>query len=190
MQRRVPDPNILPAVNIIRAAAEVGPRAKGPELLIHSWSNGGSAMLAHLRIAFNNKLPPHVTIFDSGPALYSHAAAVASNTVGVTMPLKLVVYPIASLISVVYFIFYAGRTDPIRRWSDTHNAVEGEARRTYIYSNADKLVDDAMVEEHARIAREKGYDVRLERFEGTEHVAHIRGDEDRYWRIVKETSKL
>jgi len=64
----------------------------------------------------------------------------------------------------------------------------GEVRRTYIYSEADALVDWRDVESHAAAAVENGFrDVRLEKFEGSMHVAHARADEGRYWRVVRET---
>ena len=42
------------------------------------------------------------------------------------------------------------------------------------------------VEEHAEEARKAGLDVRMERFEGSPHVAHARTDLERYWGTVKK----
>ena len=50
--------------------------------------------------------------------------------------------------------------------------------RLYLYSQAD--------EKHAEEARKAGLDVKIERFEGSPHVAHARSDPERYWSAVKK----
>ena len=42
------------------------------------------------------------------------------------------------------------------------------------------------VEEHAEEARKAGLDVRMERFEGSPHVAHARTGPERYWGVVQK----
>ena len=42
------------------------------------------------------------------------------------------------------------------------------------------------VEEHTEEARKAGLDARMERFEGSPHVAHARSDPERYWSAVKK----
>lgn len=86
-----------------------------------------------------------------------------------------------------------GKTNPLVILAESHNEErlkQKEARRTYIYSEGDKLVKWFDVEAHGRIAQEKGFaGVRLEKFAGTEHVAHVKGEENakRYWELVKGT---
>ena len=58
--------------------------------------------------------------------------------------------------------------------------------RLYLYSQADEMVPWTEVEEHAEEARKAGLDVRMERFEGSPHVAHARSDPERYWGAVKK----
>ena len=48
--------------------------------------------------------------------------------------------------------------------------------RLYLYSQVDEMVPWTEVEEHAEEARKAGLDVRMERFEGSLHVAHARTD--------------
>ena len=59
-----------------------------------------------------------------------------------------------------------------------------------MYGTGDEAVDWRDVEKHAAEARmilgDEGGKVRLERFEGGRHVAHVRVDAERYWRVVKE----
>jgi pimeloyl-ACP methyl ester carboxylesterase len=60
--------------------------------------------------------------------------------------------------------------------------------RLYMYSPTDLLIPYQNVEAHAMAAKASGIEVRLEKFEGTSHVAHIRGAENqkRYWDAVKK----
>jgi hypothetical protein len=51
--------------------------------------------------------------------------------------------------------------------------------RTYIYSNANDMILWKNVEDHSKIAIGKGLDVRMERFEGSAHVSHLRLDAGR-----------
>ena len=58
--------------------------------------------------------------------------------------------------------------------------------RLYLYSQADEMVPWMEVEAHAEEARKAGLDVRMERFGGSAHVAHVRTDPERYWGVVKK----
>ncbi|RYC65254.1 hypothetical protein CHU98_g941 [Xylaria longipes] len=62
-----------------------------------------------------------------------------------------------------------------------------QSNRTYIYGKADTMVDWHHIRMHAKKAFGKGFDVRTEAFENSPHVAHMRTDSKRYWRIVEET---
>ena len=72
--------------------------------------------------------------------------------------------------------------------NDRVEGVSGptEARRLYLYSEADKMVDYRAIEAHAADAKAKGFDVKLEKFVGSPHVAHARADEKAYWGAVRE----
>jgi hypothetical protein len=76
-------------------------------------------------------------------------------------------------------------------WGKTHNEARGkkerELRRTYIYSETDALVGHEDLEAQAAEAKILGFDVRMEKFDGSLHVAHARKDEARYWGAVQET---
>lgn len=149
--------------------------------------------------------PPRVTIFDSAPGRFQYSRSVHAFSLGVPFSktplfkyllLKLAIH----LLCASYWVFQlvAGRRGYLDQTFALHNdpaaaaaASKGvEVRRTYIYSREDRLVDFRDVEEHAAEARRKGAvagEVRAERFEGTAHVAHVRGNEDRYWKVVKES---
>ena len=144
-------------------------------------------MLRHLRAAYGGAFPPHVTIFDSAPGQFTAASAVAAISAGLPPLIRAVLWPFLRFLALCYTVWFWRRDDCLRRHAKAHNAVEGELRRTYIYSELDKLIDWKDVEEHAAAAEKKGYEVRREKFSRTMHVSHMRGNEERYWRVVKET---
>lgn len=61
--------------------------------------------------------------------------------------------------------------------------------RVYLYSQVDEMVGCEEVEEHAAIARRKGWDVTMVRFESSAHCGHVREDEGRYWGAILEAWK-
>ncbi|KAI1131600.1 hypothetical protein F5Y10DRAFT_233170 [Nemania abortiva] len=173
------------------------PLSSGPRLLIHIFSNGGSSSIANLYEQYaamagrneEKRLPPHVTVFDSCPGVYSISRAVAFLTVGLSSFQQLVAAPIFyALAAVLSALMALGLLpDPLRDWGKAHNDTgnTAEVRRVYIYSRRDALIDYKAVEAHAAEAKTKGFSVALEKYQGSAHVAHLRKDEGRYWEIVR-----
>ena len=62
--------------------------------------------------------------------------------------------------------------------------IRKEARRVYVYSDADDVIWSKDVETHAKLAESKGFDVRREKWTGSLHVGHMRADPERYWDVV------
>ncbi|KAL8346517.1 hypothetical protein RB601_003802 [Gaeumannomyces tritici] len=191
---------LQPAVPALRAVFGDGPATpppSEPELLVHLFSNGGSSMLCHLYSAYEpSSLPRHVTIFDSAPGQWAYKSGLAAISAGISGWKRFLLTPFLHAAVIAYYVTHfilpwnRARGDNFARWATTHNnpAINStEVRRAYIYSKEDKLVGFDAVEEHGRGAKEKGFNVRLERFVGTDHVAHARGEAERYWRIVDET---
>lgn len=172
---------LSPAVPVMRSIQQSG----GPAMLVLVFSNGGAATLCEL-----SPLPPHVTVFDSAPGRFQYRRSVTAFTLGQRDCWRLVLaHARAALYWVRTWVF--GQAGVLERtWRAHHVRAEGnagEVGRVYVYSRADRLVDWRDVEEHAARAREGGFEeVRLEEFEGTAHVAHVRGDEGRYWGVVRE----
>ncbi|KAL2127217.1 hypothetical protein VTI74DRAFT_11075 [Chaetomium olivicolor] len=170
---------------------------KQPQLLIHSWSNGGAASLHNLRLALGNPpFPPYTLVLDSAPGNFHYGSAVLAFTAGIEPPLLWLISPFMRMICLWYWFMHMligrGKTGPIvtlRAALNDEMARQGEVRRTYVYGTRDRLVFVRDVEAHAEDAERKGFrEVRREKFEGGEHVALVRGAEAaRYWRIVKET---
>lgn len=63
--------------------------------------------------------------------------------------------------------------------------MDKKTPRVYLYSEMDEIVPFEAVEEHAREAVAKGFEVQLERFKESTHVSHARQDPERYWGVVK-----
>lgn len=174
-------------------------RARQPEMLVHVFSNGGSTMLRLLYEA--HPLPPHVTIFDSAPGRFSRQSSVRAFTLAAVSSgtdssfLARLLWRVAiQCFCAAYWIFHNvvpwSRPGALERTWAAHNdrsVNRSEVRRAYVYSEEDALVAPRDVEEHAAGARAGGFEVvRLARFVGTAHVAHVRGDEERYWGVVRE----
>lgn len=198
---------IEPAAPLIRSiVADSDGNADGgrtPEMLIHVFSNGGSTMLRFLydiyassaRPGESRALPPHVTVFDSSPGRFSWSGSVTAFSIPLArrnIVIRLLWKVFIHCLCATYWIFNVpwGRPGFLGRSWLAHNEREknqAEIRRSYVYSEEDRLIRYQDVEEHAAAGRERGYNTKLEKFTGTAHVAHARVDELRYWSIVKDT---
>ncbi|KAK7214310.1 hypothetical protein V2G26_021488 [Clonostachys chloroleuca] len=179
--------NIQPALPLIRAVVATSAQQSRLEILPHVFSNGGSAMLGKLRDAYGANFPAHVTIFDSCPGIKHPTSDPNAVTPGMSPLVKVIAYPVCSLLVVLYSTCFIGREDSFVYYLRIHNEVISEARRVYIYSDTDQIVDSHAVVKHAAAAKEKGYHVRLEKFLGIKHIMHMRDDKERYWKINRET---
>lgn len=190
---------VAPAVSTIVASfPHTVPATKheNPELILHIFSNGGSHQARNLLLAYretaSTPFPPHVTIFDSCPGRATFKRSVLALSTGLppSPPIRL---PLLGLIYTTVSIYWLTHVpwhipDPIERVRQALNdpeLMEGEKRRCYIYSEADRMVGWLDVEDHARMAAEEGgFKVRKEKFVGSGHCAHVRGAERRYWEVV------
>lgn len=184
------EPAVAPILEILDNIGSVTPR-----LLIHAFSGGGSCTLYHLYNHFSRRgllLPQHITVFDSTPGVWSYGF----NVNVLSAPLKaswmrLFALPVIHLIAAIYWIKICllRLPDNQKTWSTAHNNrnLVKETRRTYIYGDIDKICSLGAIEAHAADAKAKGFNVQLECFKNSGHVAHVMTDADRYWGIVKRT---
>ncbi|KID93450.1 hypothetical protein MAJ_10588, partial [Metarhizium majus ARSEF 297] len=196
-------PSMKHAASVVRAAFPTATQSSSPPLLIHIFSNGGSSSIANLYDQYaamagpdeDKRLPPHVTILDSCPGLWSMPHAVAFVSVSLSPFQRLIAAPILYAWAAVWSISMALGIMPdfMGDWGRAHNNNPGNAaeiRRVYIYSPSDTLIDYEEVEAHAAEAKAKGFSVELEKFDGSAHVAHLRKDENRYWEIIRRTIEI
>lgn len=200
---------IAPAVPVIKSimaeyGADEGVEEEDgkPSMLVHLFSNGGSAALRHLREQYaassgpGSRMPRHVTVYDSAPGRFQWQRSVTAfmaSAARMAAPVKLALLVVANCLFALYWAAHVpwGRPGYLDRTYLAQNdraANAAEVRRAYIYSDEDALVDSRDVEEHAASARRNGFVVAaLEKFVGGAHVAHVRVDEARYWGVVKDT---
>lgn len=177
-------------------------------LLAHALSNGGSSHLAILARRYHEDtclpLPVDAIILDSTPTKPTFTSLMAS----LSMPLPRLVLvrqtmkaAIAMAVFLVYLvprwlgmIILADRTYHDLCSSDNESDDAREmawlkkgAIRTYIYSDTDVLCRAKDIESHFRTAQSQGLRVRSEPWQGSGHVAHMKMDPERYWRVVRET---
>ncbi|KAF4977894.1 hypothetical protein FZEAL_5642 [Fusarium zealandicum] len=180
-----------PVLPILQALAEDA--GDEPSFLLHVFSNGGVSSAVTLWEIWTAALgdapiPRHALVMDSCPG-YFHWKR---NHHVLARPLPFWASPLVWVVLAVAWAIYIpwGRVEPQEANASRLNAAErisGETRRAYLYGDADQSVGWEDVEAHGRQAMERGGLVRMERFEGGAHVAHIRVDGERYWRVVKET---
>lgn len=167
----------------------------GGELLVHSFSNGGGNQVNEFVKAwkgrFGSKVPMRVQIMDSsptkGPWMKSHAAISAG------LPKSLFWNWFGGLL--VHLLLLGSLLVNVARRRENkmvvlcremndERAFDRSVPRIYLYSRADKMVGCEEVEEHAAIARRKGWTVTMVRFEKSAHCGHVREDEGRYWDAI------
>lgn len=196
----------VPVIRSIMADSDVKEGEEGdgqPSVLVHVFSNGGSAALRHLRDQYvaaspggRGSLPRHVTVYDSAPGRFRWQRSVTAfmaSTTRMGILARLAIRVLVNCLFAFYWVTHVpwGRPGYLdRTWlaQNDRAANAAEVRRAYIYSEEDALVDYRDIEEHAATAVQNGFKVAaIEKFAGSAHVAHVRVDEARYWAIVKDT---
>jgi len=75
--------------------------------------------------------------------------------------------------------------DAMRRELNDSGLMSESARRCYIYSAEDDAISWKDVEDHARQAEAYGWSVTMVKFDGSQHVAHLRQDHIKYWEAIE-----
>jgi hypothetical protein len=162
------------------------------------YSNGGAKSATSLALAYRQKTGKALfvpnTVLDSAPgtpALDRAFLAIFTGLPGFlkSFPLTLIstilVWLFLLTYKTIHDLFNIGNPIDELRMTLNDTTVFMPSSRCYIYSKEDKLVEDWAVEEHASEAKRLGWDVTLERFHGSQHVAHAVKDKERYWELVK-----
>lgn len=165
-------------------------------ILLATYSNGGcastTALAASYHAACSRPLPIAATVLDSCPGRLE--AARAMRAFEAALPTTPVVRPVLGALlrlfyaGLVAWLWVTGSRDPIQVLRERLNDAElvrARTPRVYVYSREDVMVAAGDVEEHAAEAGARGWEVELERFEGSKHVAHLLVDTQRYRGIVE-----
>lgn len=186
---------LMPALNITRQHIE-----DGGEVLVHSFSNGGGNQVNEFAKAwkgkYGTKLPMRCQIMDSsptkGPWMKSHAAISAG--LPRTWFWKWFGGLLVHILLLGSFLANVARRKENKmvvlcREMNDDNVFDKSAPRVYIFSRIDQMVGCEEVEEHAAIAKRKGWDVTMVRYETSAHCGHVREDGQKYWGAITEAWK-
>ncbi|KAK8094284.1 hypothetical protein PG997_000969 [Apiospora hydei] len=186
---------VHPAVAYLRSQLDSDYLAASPvrpQILMHVFSNGGMASTKHLlglyRKETGQTFPLHCAIYDSCPGLWTYIGVMAGVPKGMW---RWIISPFLHVLNFYFMIVVKVLRRPYNLAinANFHNNKEEvhQSHRAYIYGKKDKMVEWTHVERHAQQAKDQGYSVRTELFANSPHVAHMRTDETRYLRIIKET---
>jgi len=181
-----------PAIEVVKEHVSAG-----GQVLVHSFSNGGSNQMTELAKAWvkceGSPFPMRAQVLDSAPGKggwrRSHAA------MAMELPRAWIWKLIGSacihlfLGSLFVYDLLAGKENMMtvmRRQLDDPSIFDVRAPRVYLYSKGDAMVGDDEVEEHAEGAERRGWKVTRVRFEKSPHAGHLREDEGRYWAAVMD----
>ena len=179
----------------------------GLKTLNELFEHGGKGETQRL-LGEGRGLPARAVVFDSCPGdtdlrITVRAFTAPLRSLWIKVPASALVaifYAFAKLANLCVFLLLAPlyRAEEInhsirRKPSTLHlmgtylNSNLPPAPRLYLYSSEDLLIPAPHVEAHAATAKSIGVDVRLEKFQGTQHVSHVRGpgNEQRYWAAVR-----
>ncbi|KAH9918441.1 uncharacterized protein B0H18DRAFT_667982 [Fomitopsis serialis] len=201
---------ISPVVDIIRR--EMSGTVKFRGVLVHVLSNGGALQLISVHNALakvsstgmqdaSHRRPPTALVLDSCPASHELESAIQSWAPSHPILHYLSIPPI-SIVYTAFSILNGLSGHPplfqgLRSFLNTPNLLPsitepdhpGATPRVYIYSDVDLVTTANDIETHCANAVSQGFDVTLEQFSGSQHVAHAKSDPDRYWRVVRTVWK-
>ena len=165
-------------------------------VLVHAFSNEGAFKLCKIVKAYSKKVPGDVLpveaiVFDSAPGKGSYMGVVAAiesklpRQWYLRIPGLLIVSLLLALSWLLVFSWPILVARQTRAELLDHRLMKEHVRRCYIYSTTDKMVSWKDVEQHARKAESRRWPIRMEKFQGSEHVAHVQADRRRYWEVIR-----
>ncbi|RGP59113.1 transmembrane protein 53 [Fusarium sporotrichioides] len=166
---------------------------KRPKFLLHVFSNGGVSSAITLweqwEAALGNEpVPRHAVVMDSCPGYFHWKRD--HHVISLDFPwfMSPLIWAIMA-VGWLYCILILGAIPhkPNATALNTSQRISRETARVYLYGDADLSVSFEDIESHAVEAKKNGANVRTELFKGGTHVAHVRVDANRYWKVVRET---
>ncbi|KAM0361560.1 hypothetical protein ACHAO7_009009 [Fusarium culmorum] len=164
-----------------------------PQFLLHVFSNGGASSAVTLWEQWeaalgNESIPRYAVVMDSCPGYFHWKRdhhVISLDFPWFMSPFIWVIMAVGWLYCVL--ILGAIPHKPNATALNTSPRISRETMRAYLYGDADLPVSFEDIEFHALEAKKNGAKVRTELFKGGTHVAHVRIDADRYWKVVQET---
>ncbi|KAH9906221.1 DUF829-domain-containing protein [Xylariomycetidae sp. FL2044] len=182
--------------------------ADGSErVILHSMSNTGGIYSAATLNAYQKRhgqhsmLPHQLCVCDSTPGSlvfanevgrWSRAMALGTAQM-LPFPFKVTQGLWWLFLYTIFFLEKATGREPAgiqscRTYLDK-DIASTKALRLYLYSKQDDIIWWEDVEEQAAIAKGKGYETRMEMFEGSSHVSHMRMHPEQYWAAIERSWK-
>jgi hypothetical protein len=179
--------------------------SSAPRVLLHVFSHGGcntaiqlaqSLSDADAGLLFRDAL--RLVVFDCCPGDTSfdkafRAAAVSLPPALSTAPLPFralgtaTVFTLVATVTALQRVGLVASVSDMRRQLNDPTLFGPRARRLYLFSRADSMVDPANVRSHAQLAREEvGCEVGLVAFREAAHCALLTEDEPKYWRAIRD----
>jgi hypothetical protein len=174
----------------------------GDQLLVHVMSDGGAKQWATINTAYFNTtghiLTNKVTIIDSAPGRARYKKSLTTLIRILPRPLVLRI-PLSITFAVILtsmfltdlFPRHENVVDVMRRELNDSRLMSESARRCYIFSAEDDTISSQDIEDHARQAEAYGWSVTMVKFDGSQHVGHLRQDPVKYRQAIESawTSK-
>lgn len=179
-QREMADP----AVQVLR-------QFRDEDILVHVVSNGGANQWCTINEILQDltgrRLCHATTMIDSGPGCTTVRHTWAAAQAGLPRSWLPRLFARLSFFLLLYLMFLGLLIRPsldqlirIRRDMNIGPQTGRQALRGYIYSDCDDVSGPQDVEQHAQDARNRGFAVRLIKFEGSTHVGHLKKDPIKY----------
>lgn len=187
------------ALAVVRSTCSSIVQGSTPRVILHIFSNGGSLQAATLLRSYHKAtgqtFPLHSTILDSCPGRATFNVAFRVLAMSMDAQPLYIRQPVVALLYITFGLWWLTMIglrmeSPFETlWQGLNNMEQvNEMKRVYMYSEVDDMVPWHDIEDHAAEARRFGFNVELEKFEGSGHVAHVRvGHGERYWRIVERS---
>lgn len=139
-------------------------------------------------------LPVKAIILDGDPGDPSFREGWEAVSSSDAIPKGFLWFPVAAAVVIVLGFIWFGKNvlgikmlvDLSRGLLNDEELVDGQAKRLYIYGEADRVVGWRDVERHAEDARRNGWGVKMLNEAESPHVQHIMLDKKRYWECVED----
>jgi hypothetical protein len=192
--------DLSPALPYLRDMSERQQKADeagdaAPKMLVQMFSNGGIHTASYLRNMLRGAqphgtpiLPRYVLIFDSCPGYFRWMSSYKALMQMLPWWSGPAVHSVIAMVCLYHFL---RRLPAIQnrnaRALRSPGLLAREARRTYLYGTEDDLILWQDVEDNARKANEAGFTIRMEKFIGAKHVAIMRSEPERYWKVIQNS---
>ncbi|KAF7113649.1 hypothetical protein CNMCM5793_003005 [Aspergillus hiratsukae] len=188
---------------ICRIVSQKAEDTTGPknDALLHVFSHGGCNTAIQLALSMKensgpnalHRLPLRGVIFDCCPGetdfRRSYNAAVLSLPQGgrlVQLAGRAVLYTTVGTITSIQNMGLMSSVNDLRHQLNDEAVLGRQARRLYMCSKADTMVDWRDVVSHMETAREQGYQADGVIFQNSPHCALMLEDEKKYWTSIKQ----